>query len=267
MNKKALDIAPRRGTNLDGTKAERRKNPRFPVNVPIEASWSGPESQMIKQEATAKQVNAQGGFLMMSSYPDVGSRVTLVNLLSAETAEARVLATPSSRKGVAEGIIIELTMPSEHFWGITFLSKKAGVELQKLENSLRSSGVDLRLLNEFRDAVDYVRLAAAAVQELRERQLQVRDEEEVHALLVVERIRRGASMCNELAVDLDAGKITPETKGLEEFANALDQASARVKSLFKRRTPERASQRSAERVPERATASRRQPSLASLDAK
>jgi hypothetical protein len=263
MNKKTLDIIPRRGTNSDGTKAERRKNTRFPVNVPVEASWSGPNSQIIKQEATAKQVNAQGGFLLMSSYPDVGSRVTLVNLLSAETAEARVLATPSSRKGVAEGIIVELTIPSEHFWGITFLSKKAGVELQKLENSLRSSGVDLRLLNEFRDAVDYVRLASAAVQELRERQLQARDEEEVHALLVVERIRRGSSMCTELIVDLDAGKITSETKGLEEFARFLDQAATRVRSLLKRREPERAPERTTERV----SASRRQTSLASVNVK
>lgn len=239
MTRKALDLAPRRGTNSDGTKAERRKSHRFPVNVPIEASWRGPDSTVIKQEAIAKQVNGQGGLLLMSSYPEVGSRVTLVNLLSAETAEARVLATPSSRKGVAEGIVVELTVPSEHFWGITFLSKKAGVELQKLENSLRSGGVDLRLLNEFRDAVDYVRLSAAAVQELRERQLQGRDEEEVHALLLVERIRRGTSMCNELLVDLDGGKITLATKGLEEFARTLDQVSTRVKSLLKRREAER----------------------------
>src|SRR5271169_3546413 len=144
----------RRGTSPDGSKAERRKTSRFLVTVPIEASWRGPDGMAIKEQAVAKQVNANGGLLEMSNYPEVGSRITLTNFLSAEAAEARVLATPYSREGVSRGII---------------------VELKKLEKSLRSEGIDLRLLNEYRDAVDYIRTAALAVQQLREYQLRGRD--------------------------------------------------------------------------------------------
>ena len=105
-------------------------------------------------QAIAKQVNANGGFLEMTIYPPVGSRITLTNFLSAETAEARVLATPSSREGVSHGIIVELIKPSDSFWGVNLQVKKTSVELQKLEKSLQAEGIDFRLLNEFRDTVD-----------------------------------------------------------------------------------------------------------------
>ena len=107
----------RRATSPDGSKVERRKANRFPVAVPIEASWSGPDGTAVKQDALAKQVNAHGGLLQMESYPEIGTRVTLTNFFSAETAEARVLATPYTREGVSEGIVVELVVPSESFFG------------------------------------------------------------------------------------------------------------------------------------------------------
>ena len=108
----------RRATNSDGSKVERRRQQRFAVHVPLEVSWRGPDDEVVKQEATARQVNANGGLLEMPHHPEMGSRVTIANLISAETAEARVLATPSTREGVAQGIIIELVTPDESFWGI-----------------------------------------------------------------------------------------------------------------------------------------------------
>ena len=87
----------RRATNSDGTKVERRKGQRFPVTVPLEVSWRGPDNEVIQEEAVARQVNANGGLLEMLHQPEMGSRVTIANLISAETAEARVLATPNTR--------------------------------------------------------------------------------------------------------------------------------------------------------------------------
>jgi hypothetical protein len=225
----------RRSTSPDGSKTERRKSPRFTVNVPIEVSWHRPDGTTEKRDATAKSVNAQGGLLHMEQYPEMGGRVTLVNLVSAETSEARVLATPSSREGVADGIMIELTVPSETFWGVTFVAKKANVELQKLENSLRSAGVDLRLLTEFREAVDYMRLISASAQDLRERQIQGRESQEVLELIGTERVRRATTLCHELNLDLDANKLGAESKGIKEFQQAMEQTSDRLKSLLKPR--------------------------------
>jgi hypothetical protein len=229
----------RRGTSPDGSKLERRKSNRYLVTVPIEASWRGPDGLAIKQAAVARQVNPNGGLLEMTTYPEVGSRITLTNFLSAEAAEARVLATPTSREGVSNGIIIELIVPSETFWGVNLQVKKTGVELQKLENSLRSEGIDPRLLGEYRDTVDYIRTAALAVQQLREHQLRGRDDSEIISTLVAERVRRATNVCHEIGADLDAGRLTNETKGVEELYHSLEQACDRLRHLLKSLEPDR----------------------------
>src|SRR5437868_7734475 len=134
----------------DGTSAERRKGPRFPVVVPIEVSWRGKDGIAVKEDAVARQVNANGGFLKMSNYPALGSRVTLANFLSAQTAEARVLAAPDSRQGVANGIVVELIVPNESFWGVDLQINKTIVELQNLEEALRGEDVSLQVVREYR---------------------------------------------------------------------------------------------------------------------
>jgi hypothetical protein len=228
----------RRATSPDGSKVERRKANRFPVAVPIEASWAGPDGTAIKQDALAKQVNAHGGLLQMESYPEIGTRVTLTNFFSAETAEARVLATPYTREGVSEGIVVELVVPSESFWGVSLQVRKTANELQRLEKSLRSEGADRRLLKEFRDLVEHVRTAAAIVQQLRECQITGQEDGEAVAALLSARVRRATTLCLEVLTDLDAGKINDETEGLEEFQAAIEQAFDRVNQLVKHRRRE-----------------------------
>ena len=221
----------RRPTAADGTKLERRKETRFPVSIPLEASWRGADGVLMKEEAVARQVNAHGGLLEMANYPDIGTRVTLTNFLSAETMEARVLATPNSREGVSHGIVVELVSPDEGFWGVSLQVKKAGVELQRLEKNLRSQNIDLRLLKEFRDAVDYLQAIAGSVQQVRERQM-VGDEETVDSWLVGERIRRTINFCLEVIADFDASRITEDTKGLAELLESVEQISQRFRSLL-----------------------------------
>jgi len=228
-----------RGTTPDGSKVERRKTSRFLVAVPIEASWRNPEGVPVLVQAIAKQVNGNGGFLEMTLYPPVGSRITLTNFLSAESAEARVLATPNSREGVSHGIIVELITPSDSFWGVNLQVKKTSVELQKLEKSLQAEGIDFRLLNEFRDTVDTLRTTALAVQQLRELQLKGRDDSEIVSMLVADRVRRATNLCHELVADIDAGKMSRETKEVNELFDSLEQACDRLRHLLKSRHPDR----------------------------
>jgi hypothetical protein len=226
----------RRSTTPSGARAERRKSPRFLVSIPIEASWRGPDGIAVKEQAVAKQVNGQGGFLEMAAYPEIGTRVSLTNFLSAETAEARVLATPSSREGVSHGIIVELIVPSESFWGVNLQLKKTSIELQRLERALRSGGIDLRLLKEFRDAADHLHTLAASVQQFRERQTQG-EEDTSSSPIVGERIRRATNLCLEVITDLDSGKVSEETKGVNELADTLEQARQRLGILLSRYRP------------------------------
>jgi len=239
MERRKAAFPAGRGTTADGSKVERRKTQRYPVAVPIEASWRNAEDVPVLVQAIARQVNANGGYLEMGIYPNVGSRITLTNFLSAESAEARVLATPNSREGVSQGIVVELITPSESFWGVNLQVKKTSVELQKLEKSLQAEGIDFRLLSEFRDTVDSLRTTALAVQQLREFQLKGIDDGEIVAMLVADRVRRATNLCHELAADLDAGQFSVGIKGVDELYDSLEQACDRLRHLLKSRNPDR----------------------------
>lgn len=221
----------RRPTAADGTKLERRKETRFPVSIPLEARWKDGEGEQRKEDAMARQVNAHGGLLEMTTYPDLGTRVMLTNLLSGETMEARVLATPNSREGVSHGIVVELVSTDDSFWGASLQVKIASTELQRLEKSLRSQNVDLRLLKEFRDAVDYLQAIAGSVQQARERQAEG-DEESEDPSLAGERIRRTINFCLEVITDFDAGRIREDTKGVAELLESVEQISQRFRRLL-----------------------------------
>jgi hypothetical protein len=170
----------------------------------------------------------------MANYPEVGSRITLTNFLSAETVEARVLATPYSREGVSQGIVVELVVPSDQFWGVSLQVKKTAMELHSLEQALLAEGIDLRLLGEFRDAAEFVRTVSTAVSGLRERQLQGRDDEDMISLLTADRVRRATNLCLEMITDLDAGRVDHETKGVDDLYRSFEQACDRLKQLLKR---------------------------------
>jgi hypothetical protein len=227
----------KRAISPDGSNLERRKSQRFQVPIPIEASWRGPSGRAVKEAAVGRQVNAQGALLKMASYPAIGSRVTLTNFFSAKTAEARVLGTPYAREGVSHGIAVELIVPSESFWGVSLQVKKAGLELAKLEKCLQSEGIDLRLLREYQDSVNWVRMSAQVVRELRERQLDGRDDSDIVETLTTARIQRAKNLSLELIADLDAARVGSETRGIEELHHALDQACGRLRSLPSRGVP------------------------------
>jgi hypothetical protein len=219
----------KRPMSADGKTVERRRSRRFPVAVPLEVSWRAKDGTAVKSDAVARQVNANGGFLKMSSYPDLGARVTLANFLSAQTAEARVLAGPPTREGVSNGIIVELIEPNDTFWGVNLQSEKAAAELHKLEKAMQGEGIDLRLLKEYRDAVEFIRSSATTVQQLRECHLRGLDDAELFSLLATERIRRTIDSCLTLMTDLDSGRVKIESKEVDELYQALEQLTTRLR--------------------------------------
>jgi len=181
----------RGSASLQGKKQEERPLP--PVVVPVQVKWSEASGAGVIEFAEAKEVNMHGGRLDLRGRPAIGSVIELTNLTSTKTATARVISLRPSKKSEVLGVAVELLTPSETFWGLTFRLKRAIDDLQKLENAIRSGGMDRRVLREFRDAVDYVRKTALALQELQERQAHQRDTATVRSLLTEERVRRANS--------------------------------------------------------------------------
>ena len=104
--------------------------------------------------AEAKEVNMHGGLIEMKGRPAIGSIIELTNLTSTKIVSALVVSLRPSKQSEVLAVGIELVTPSESFWGATFRLKMATDDLLKLEKSIRSGGMDARVLREFRDAVD-----------------------------------------------------------------------------------------------------------------
>ena len=223
----------KRPMNSEGREVERRKSRRLPVTVPVEVSWRGPNGLALKEEATARQVNENGAFLKMSKYPEVGTRVTLANFLSAQTAEARVLAAPNTRSGVASGIVVELVVPSEVFWGIDLQVNKTVVELQNLENALKAQDVDVRLVREYRSAIDNILSLMETLRQHRVSTSSTSDDRETLRELAEDRVRRSNQLCMDVIADIDAGRIPDNTASVQELSETVQVLQQRFKKIGK----------------------------------
>lgn len=209
------------------------RSDRYPVVVPVKVKWSEPSGAGVIEFAEAKEINMHGGLIEMKGRPAIGSDIELTSLTSTKTATARVVSLRPSKESEVLGVAVELLTPSETFWGVTYRLKKTIDDLLKLEKAIRPGGMDPRVLREFRDAVDYVRKTAWALQELEERQSHQRDTATVRSLSTEERIRRATQLSKALASDLDSHEVTDGTAGAADLFRAIEVLYQRLAGLFK----------------------------------
>jgi hypothetical protein len=214
---------------------ENRRGARFRVVVPVEVRWQDAGGTSFKESAEAKEVNASGGLLEMRTYPPSGMRIELTNLLTSETSEARVTAIRRNKQGAIAGVGVELLVPSEIFWGVNFQLRTTSAQLARIGEAIKAGGVEPRILREFRDAVDYVRKTAWAVQEWQERQLKQHDPQTVIPLITAERIRRVTQLIRAILADLAAREVSRDTAGTEELFRAVESLHQRIAELFAER--------------------------------
>lgn len=211
---------------------EQRRSSRFPVVVPLEVSWREANGGQFTEQAQATEVNAHGALLRMKNYPTMGVEAELTNLLTRGKTRARMAAMRRSRSGEIQGVAVELLKAEEGFWGLNFQLRKASAELLRLEQGIKSGDIDPLILREFRDAVDYVRKTAWAVQEWSERQIQHRDPSTVLSLLTLERIRRATTLTHDLLADLKTQEVSGGTEGVVELHHAVNELHERLGQYF-----------------------------------
>jgi hypothetical protein len=112
--------------------------------------------------------------------------------------------------------------------------KKLTEGLRDLEEDLGQGDFDVRVLSDFRAAVDHIRLTAWAVQEWAELEGKREDPYSILPLLTRERVRRASSMSHELATDLAATELSQDTEGLDELFRAVEELHDRLARLFKK---------------------------------
>ena len=213
---------------------ERRRSDRYPLVIPIHLKWPGMGAEPLSAHAQGKEANLHGGlleFMETDRYPTEGTEAELTNLVSGQKAKARVSAIRRSPTGAMLGVAVELLPPNEEFWGLSFQLKRTTGDLLKLEHGIKAGEIDPFVLREFRDAVDYIRKTAWAVQEWQERQVQKRDTATVIPLLVTERIRRGTQLYEALTADLKSHAIRPDAAEIADLFHAIERLYEELKQL------------------------------------
>ncbi len=214
---------------------ELRRGARFRVVVPVEVKWKDSGGKTVMESAQAKEVSGLGALLDMKSRPAAGVDIQLTNSATNEQAQARVAAIRRAKDGSVLGVAIELLKPSETFWGVNFQLRKTSAQLATIEDAIKTGSVDPRILRDFRDAVDYVRKTAWAVQEWQERQLKQHDPQTVVPLIISERIRRATQLNRAISADVTAGDATRESPGLRDFFKVVESVYVQISSLLRGR--------------------------------
>lgn len=208
--------------------ADRRKTHRFSLVVPVEVEWTDPDGVSFKEEARAKNVNVNGALLHIKKYPRVNTEVVLKNLMTGESTKARLAAIRRSRDGNLLGVIVELPVPNEAFWGLTFQLQRSTAQLLDIEQALHSQNIDFRVLRELRAATEHLRRVVSAVRQWQDVQLEGGDTYSVLPVLTDVRLRGAVQLLNELAADLDALEVTYTTEGFDDLVLAVERVYQRL---------------------------------------
>jgi len=92
---------------------------------------------------------------------------------------------------------------------------QASKDLKSLEQDIKTGMVDMRVLSDFRDAVNHARTTAWAVQRwVEEEQKAGGDPFEVVNMVVTERIRLVTEISQDIVRDIDGGGVDFHTEGI-----------------------------------------------------
>ena len=99
---------------------------------------------------------------------------------------------------------------------------RLAAELRRLEQRLGSEALaEIAPLNDFRHAVDNIRLKAWSVSELFNARYTREDPNAVLTFLAAERLRRLDHLVRNLCGDMERGAITSQTSGMQSLLEAL----------------------------------------------
>ncbi len=116
---------------------------------------------------------------------------------------------------------------------LTLEIKQLNSELKRVERRLKSEAApDSVTLNEFRHAVDNVRLTAWSVSELINAEHTKKNPDTVMAFLAAERLRRFDQMVRNLCGDMERQLVTFQTNGMHSLIDSVNMLQQRLTQRF-----------------------------------
>jgi hypothetical protein len=120
---------------------------------------------------------------------------------------------------------------------LTLQIKHLSDEIRRLEQQLKSEPApDPLVLNDFRHAVDNIRLTAWSVSELLNAHQVNKDPNTVLAFLSAERVRRFDQLVKNLCADIERGLITVQTNGMQSLGESVNSLQQHLAQAAKKRS-------------------------------
>jgi hypothetical protein len=98
---------------------ERRRSSRVVIRIPVKIFSNGFQGQPLDTPAEAIAVSRYGALIRVPFSPALGSRIEVLNSLSQEMQEFRVIRVDAKGEGLYE-LGVEILYPTRNFWGIQF---------------------------------------------------------------------------------------------------------------------------------------------------
>jgi hypothetical protein len=99
--------------------SRQRRSSRVFTRIPVRASGKSIQGRKFRENSQTIVINAHGGLLYLQEELAMGADLVLINPVTEEEQECRVVYLgDTSEKGTRVGI--EFLSPSPHFWGVDF---------------------------------------------------------------------------------------------------------------------------------------------------
>jgi len=106
-------------TQANGQISAQRRSSRVFTRIPVRATGKSVQGRKFRENSQTIVINAHGGLLYLQEEIAMGADLVLINPVTEEEQECRVVYLgDTSEKGTRVGI--EFLSPSPHFWGVDF---------------------------------------------------------------------------------------------------------------------------------------------------
>jgi len=112
--------------------------------------------------------------------------------------------------------------------------KKTNEDLERLQHSVKTGMINVKVLMEFRNAAERARQASAAVQQWLEAQGKGNDPYQLMAQVMRQRVEMATQLVKDVTHDLESGDVDFETDGLPELNQAVRTLAERMARFFPR---------------------------------
>lgn len=99
---------------------ERRRSSRVLIRIPVKLFSDGAFGQPLDTPGEAIAVSRYGALLRAPYSPALGTRIEILNGLSQETREFRVIRVSEPKEDGNYELGVEILYPARNFWGIQF---------------------------------------------------------------------------------------------------------------------------------------------------